>query len=84
MTVKKIEREIIEHFIDDTLSRSKKLRSLGKEIARAQADLRGRVDDRAWASYLALEQAVNARAAKELHVLFDRMLVLYAAGTLRR
>lgn len=84
MTVNKIERELIDYLIDDTLSRSKKLRALGKKIGRAQADLRGRVDDRAWASYLTLEEAVNARAENELRVLFHRMLVLHAGGTLRR
>lgn len=83
-TVTKIERELIEVLIDDALSRSKRLGVLGKRIAKAQAKLRSRVDDRAWASYLAVEEATNERTSKQLRVLFKRMLALYASGTLRR
>jgi hypothetical protein len=65
--------------IDRVIGSSKKNRKLSKKVRRAQRRLRRAVDDRAWQLYMALEEAVNARA-----LLQDDLLIRWAFREGRR
>jgi hypothetical protein len=70
--------EIVDFFIDDAFLRSKKLRRHHERVARAQDALRRAADDDAWAKYLQVEEATNARAEAEVRIVFDRLLRVFA------
>lgn len=82
-SLSKLEVDLIECFIDDTLSRSRKVAALTKAVIEAQRELRAVVDDDGWSAYLDVERAVNERASKQLRVIFRRVLLLQASGALR-
>jgi hypothetical protein len=73
-----IERKLVAYVIDDALQRSERLRRMTRRILKAQRKLRRLVDDDAWAAYLSLEDAANARSSKQMDLLFTRMLAVYA------
>ena len=75
-------QHIIEFFIDDAFLRSKKLHRHRDRVARAQDALRRAADDDAWAKYLQVEEATNARAEAEVRVVFKRLLKVFAHGDL--
>jgi hypothetical protein len=51
-------------------------------VRRAQEELRRRIDDEAWLVFLQLEDEVNARAAAQVRIVFERALAVYAYATL--
>lgn len=68
---------VLDLLIDDALAQSERLPKLTVRILDAQKKLREHASDDAWAAYLALEEAVNARVEEQMQLLGKRLLRLY-------
>jgi hypothetical protein len=80
LTSKKLtDEDALGDAIDRVIGSSKKSRTLTRRVLRAQRRLRRAVGDRAWQLYMALEEAVNARA-----LLQDDLLIRWAFREGRR
>lgn len=82
-TRREVERALLEFLIDDMFCGSSSLRRMRKRILHCQRRLREVASDEAWNAYLDLEAATNARSAKQLRLLFERLLAAYGAGLAR-
>lgn len=82
-TRREVERALLEFLIDDMFCGSNSLRRMRKRILSCQRRLREVASDEAWNAYLDLEAATNARSAKQLRLLFERLLAAYGAGLAR-
>lgn len=71
---RRLQRELIELFIDEALAGSKGIRRLTKRARAAQERLRSVVDAEGWTAYLSLEAVVNERTSLQLRRLTRRLL----------
>ena len=69
---------LLELVIDEAFAHSKRLRKVTRRILRAQKRLRRVASVDAWAAYLALEEAVNARTDEQMQILCKRIVSLLA------
>lgn len=69
-----IQKELHEFVINDALACSSKLRRLDRRVRSTQEALRRVINKDGWHAYLTLEEATNARARKQIRVVFQRML----------
>lgn len=69
---------LTDFVIDDATFRPKAVRKLTARIRKAQRELRRRIPPDAWDAYLEVEALTNKRTAKQLQLLFVRMLAVYA------